>query len=197
MLVKAIGFLLLPFYTHYLSPEEYGTINLITSFIAILSIISSLGLIGSIIRHYSIYKNDKVKLKEFYGSIINFIFIVSGLFFVILLLANQFVMNHLIYSVDSFSLYLVAILLLLFNTFHSVHQGILQTVQKGRKLVFLNIIVFLAIVGLKILFVGVLHLGVIGFLLAQLFIYIGYFFYMMIDLIKYSQYKLILKLNYI
>lgn len=197
LLVKAIGFLLLPFYTYYLSPEEYGTINLITSFIAILSIVSSLGLIASIIRYYSIYKNNKEKLKEFYGSIINFIFIVSGLLFVVLILANHFVMKHLIYSIDSFSLYLVAILLLLFNTFHSVHQGILQTIQKGRKLVVLNIIVFLAIVGLKILFVGVFHLGVMGFLLAQLFINVLYFFYMMIDLIKYNQYKLILKFNYI
>lgn len=197
ILVKAIGFLLLPFYTYYLSPEEYGTINLITSFIGIASIIVSLGLVGGLIRFYSIYKNDSVKLKELFGSVVNFIFIISITLFILLVLMNDIILSHLLYSVDSFSIYLIALLLLLFNTYHSIHQGILQGVQKGKKLVVMNLIVFFSIVVLKVMFIGILHMGVLGFLLSQLIINVLYFIYMMYDLIKHGQYTIVLKFKYI
>src|SRR5690554_6180577 len=81
LLVKAIGFLLLPIYTMFLTPDDYGVINLVNGFIQVANFIVAFSLYSAAIRFYADYKYDKEKLKNFYGTIITFILISGVIFF--------------------------------------------------------------------------------------------------------------------
>ncbi|NMB34189.1 MAG: oligosaccharide flippase family protein, partial [Clostridium sp.] len=59
LLVKAIGFLLLPVYTLFLTPEDYGTTNLVNSFNSVATFILAFSLYVAVIRFYVDYKDDR------------------------------------------------------------------------------------------------------------------------------------------
>ena len=50
LLVKAMGFFLLPIYTIFLTPEEYGVTNLVTGFINTATFIVAFSLYSAAIR---------------------------------------------------------------------------------------------------------------------------------------------------
>lgn len=53
VVARMINFLLLPFYTHYIAPAEYGVISLVYAFIAFMNILYHYGLESSFLRYYS------------------------------------------------------------------------------------------------------------------------------------------------
>jgi O-antigen/teichoic acid export membrane protein len=60
MATKVIGFFLLPLYTHYLTPADYGVLGLLYVTMRVLDIVVIQGLTTSIFRAYSFdYKGDK------------------------------------------------------------------------------------------------------------------------------------------
>jgi O-antigen/teichoic acid export membrane protein len=63
LLIKAFGFFLLPLYTAYLSPNDYGITNLIHSFLSVSTFLVSFSLYSAIPRFYVEYKDQRDKLK--------------------------------------------------------------------------------------------------------------------------------------
>ena len=64
LLLKAFSFFLIPLYTSYLSPEQYGILNLSTSFSSVVSMALMMGLQYSVIRFFADYKNDYIKIAK-------------------------------------------------------------------------------------------------------------------------------------
>ena len=65
MATKVIGFFLLPLYTHYLTPADYGVLGLLYISMRVLDIVVIQGLTTSIFRAYSFdYKDDPANQKE-------------------------------------------------------------------------------------------------------------------------------------
>ncbi len=79
ILPQAVAFILLPLYTQYLLPEEYGIVNAMVAVQAILAIFFSLSIERSIIRMYWDYPE---KEKSFLGTLSISIIVLS--FFVLL-----------------------------------------------------------------------------------------------------------------
>lgn len=184
LLVKAIGFILLPVYTKFLTPDDYGITNLISSFTGVASFIVAFSLYSAIIRFYVDYKSDREKLKRFYGTILMFISI-SGLIFVgIMFLFRKILVSWLFDGIDFFPFVVIALSNLTFICLHTAHQSILKGMQSGRKLTAINLIVFVLQVGLNLFFIGILKLGATGVLLSALIINVLYVFYMLYDLVK-------------
>ena len=67
ILVHMLGIVTLPVFTAYLTLDEYGMVNVFTTYIAIVSVILSLSLHAAITRYY--FEEDKVDFKEFLGTI--------------------------------------------------------------------------------------------------------------------------------
>ncbi|MDD4940271.1 MAG: oligosaccharide flippase family protein, partial [Candidatus Omnitrophica bacterium] len=84
VVTKAINFLLLPLYTRFLSPHDYGIFAVVSSIGVFLSIFLLLALDGAMCRFYFEYRNEPEKLKEFWGTIICVIsilcFTIGGMF---------------------------------------------------------------------------------------------------------------------
>jgi O-antigen/teichoic acid export membrane protein len=184
LLMNAFAFLLLPIYTMFLTPKDYGITNLINSFTNVAIFIVAFSLYSSVIRFYTDFKNDIDKLKQFYGTVITFIFI-SGLIFLILgLLFHNIFVSYFFMNISFFPIVLMAMITIPFVSLHVIHQNILQGRQQGKKLTIINLVVFGIQVCLNLFFIGVLKFGAIGVLLATLVTNVGYSIYMLIDLIK-------------
>lgn len=67
ILVHMLGIITLPVFTAYLTPDEYGIVNVFTSYITVVAVLLSLSLHASITRYY--FEEDKVDFEEFLGSI--------------------------------------------------------------------------------------------------------------------------------
>jgi len=184
LLVKAVGFLLLPIYTLFLTPEDYGIINLTTGFIQVSIFIIAFSLYSSAIRFYTDYKEDREKLKIFYGSIISFILISGFSFLAIGLIFREFIVSWFFEGINFYPIVLIAFITLIFLSLHTMHQHILQGMQQGKKLTLINLIVFGITVLLKLFFIGYMKLGALGVLISQLIINAAYVIFMITDLKK-------------
>jgi O-antigen/teichoic acid export membrane protein len=184
LLVKAIGFILLPVYTLFLTPEDYGITNLINSFIQVTTFIIAFSLYSAVIRFYTDYKDDRIKLKRFYGTIIVFIFISGSIFISLGFILNELLISWFFEGIEFYPFVMIALITLIFVCFHTVHQNIMQGMQHGKKLTIINLSVFGLQVCLNLLFIAVFKLGAVGVLLAVLIINVAYFIYMLFDLNK-------------
>jgi len=69
LLPKAIGFILIPLYTNFLTPADYGILYFVTSLLGIMSIFLELGLGNTITRFHYDYLQDKREQRAFYGTV--------------------------------------------------------------------------------------------------------------------------------
>ena len=68
VLSKGMGLLLLPVYTRYLSPEEYGILSTVLSFGGILGIMMSLRIDGAFSRYFFEYNADLGELRKLFST---------------------------------------------------------------------------------------------------------------------------------
>src|SRR5690625_1802298 len=171
LLIKAMGFFLLPLYTAFLTPEDYGITNLATSFLSVTTFIVAFSLNSGIVRFYVEYKEDQNKLQRFIGTVIIFVIISSITFALLAIIFNKVLISLFFENIPFFPIILIVLVTLTFITLHNIHQNILQAVQKGKKLTLINLVVFSIIVFLNIVFIVILKLGATGMLLSQLVVY--------------------------
>lgn len=105
---QAVAFFLLPLYTEFLTPYEYGIINSMLVIQAILAIFFSLALDRSIIRIYWDYKNE-VDKKTFLSTISITIFILSSVFLATSLILQSSI-NKIFPQIDFFPYYFFTII---------------------------------------------------------------------------------------
>lgn len=184
LLVKAMGFLLLPIYTLFLTPDDYGVTNLVMGFLNVATFIVAFSLYSAVIRFYAEYNENQRKLKRLYGTVIIFVFISGITSLIVGLIFKNIVVSIFFEGIQFYPIVFIAFLSLVFISLYTLHQSMLQGMQQGKKLAKLNLIVFISTAALKILFIGFFKLGAVGFLLAQLIVNIIYFFYVVIDLKK-------------
>lgn len=182
ILVKAIGFLLLPVYTYFLTPIDYGVTTLITAFNSVATFIVAFSLYHAVIRFYVDYKEDHNQLKRLFGTLISFTFLSAIVFFFISITINQLLVELFFKDISFYPYVLVGLLTLVFISIHTMHQKILKAMQLGRKLTIINLIYTFLQVGMNLIFIGIFHLGALGVLIASLIANIGYSIFMVLDL---------------
>ncbi|WP_418792202.1 oligosaccharide flippase family protein [Phosphitispora sp. TUW77] len=184
LLVKAISLLILPVYTFFLTPEDYGIINLVSSFTGVATFIVAFSIYSAVIRFYADYKDDREKLKRFYGTVIIFTFISGTIFISLGMIFKSTLISWFFEGISFYPDVLIVLLTLNFVSLHSIHQSILQGMQQGKKLTIINLVVFGIQVCLNLLLIAFFKLGASGVLLATFIINITYVLYMLIDLKK-------------
>jgi O-antigen/teichoic acid export membrane protein len=166
VLPKAAGFVLLPIYTKFLTPGEYGIVNSMQSLQIFLAIVLTLALNRSILRLYWDYKTEKEQ-KDFLGSIalsMTVISIVATLTFFIL---HSYI--GMIYKSINFHPYYTYIILIEFATVFSYIPSLyLMLKEKAKYFVLLNLSQFIVNTALILWFVIVKDEAAAGFLKALL-----------------------------
>ena len=83
--VKVIGIFLIPIYTRYLTPADYGILSIVSVIGTILFIVLSMGCDTAVMRFYYDYREHKEELKSYLGTIAIFLL---GINLIIILLIN-------------------------------------------------------------------------------------------------------------
>lgn len=158
---KLITFVLVPFYTYFLTANQYGTIDLITTTVLLLIPFASLGLSDSIIR----FGMDKdYNQKAIFTS--SFLVVVGGSFFcsILLLIVNHFVSISYLYFLIAL-VFFQSLQILLSTYCRSQEKVIIFTIN--------SIVYTLLICIFSIVFLAKYNLGINGYFFAQIISVIG------------------------
>ncbi len=93
---RMINFLLLPFYSYHITPEEYGVVSLVYAFIAFLNIFYHYGLESAFLRFYT--KSDEEGKKEVFTTVYSSLVITSVAFSLIIFLAAPAIAKGILHS---------------------------------------------------------------------------------------------------
>ncbi len=182
VITKCFAFFLLPLYTAYLTPEDYGITSIVATFLNISSFVVSFSLFAAVLRLYVDYKDDASKLRLFYGTLFIFILICSVVFFLLLYVSKKLLTDFVFIGIDFYPIVLVCLVAMIFNCTHTFFDTILRSQQKAKKATVLSILYFFLNAGFSVLFVVPLQLGALGIVLAILLAGMIYTIYMTIEM---------------
>jgi len=190
ILTKAIGIILIPIYTKFLSVEDYGIISIISPLIAALSIIYTFGLKTTLNRFYFDYEESSRQQKILIGNVVILLLIFcvffNGLF---LLFRNTF---EKIFTGISFSPFIILALLTASTfIFYDIKLTLFRVREQSLKFGAYSIARFSGIVVLTIVAVVHYSMGALGKVLAEFIITIIFFIISCIALYK----EIILKID--
>lgn len=182
ILLRFFSFLLIPLYTAFLVPEQYGIVNLAFGFINVFSCIIMAGLQYSVVRFYADLKHDKTKVAQLVSTIFCVVFIIGSIGAAILVLSERIWNNILFKGISFFPIVLLAILISLVCALYNIYQETLKGMQEAKKSVLLSYIYFLLMLGSNIITVVVLKRGAVGILVSTYVINLLMTMMMIIDL---------------
>lgn len=182
---KVISFFLLPIYTKYLSPADYGTIAYTNTIMLFLFVLGSMSLNSFVLRYYFIWKEEQ-KRRKLIGSIVSMI-ILNNL--VILLLAYLF-LPSIIKSYDIQipwdPYFKLAVIINFFDSFCTIPLVLYRVKQDALRFISLNLgKTFLQVI-LNLYFIVYLNLGLIGSYYASLLTFIPFSLIYIFIIIKHA-----------
>ena len=181
ILPQTIGFFLLPFYTRYLTPADYGIISSLQVLTSILTIFFTLAIDRSIYRMYFDHKTEDEK-RDYLGTITIALLLVSSCVLALIFIFRGTV-AQLYNSILFYPYYAYAIFAAFFSILQVVPKIYFQVNEKAEKFVMISLAQFLLNAGFTLWFVvgrlegaaGVLKGELVAnIIIAPLIFYISY-----------------------
>ena len=188
LLLKAFNFFLIPLYTAFLTTDEYGIINLASGFYTLIASIIILSLQYAVIRFYADVHEDKNKIARMFGTVINFIIVVSIVFLVFSLIGKDIITSYFFKGIRFFPIVFLSIFISIVSGLYQVYQDILKGMQNATKSIWMSYLYFFLMLALNIISVVVFKLGAVGVISSKLIVNILMVIIMFVDLIKHGLY---------
>ena len=169
VLTRSLGFLLIPLYTRFLVPSDYGILAMVSSFSIVAGIFYTLGLRGSFSRFYWDYKDDRQELGELFSTITTFVGSISLIFTVILLFFGKGLLTPILKGIPFDPYIKIGLLLAFFGVFPPFWTTLCRLRERSLTYVIFTTASFLLVTGLSIYFVVFLREGALGRLKGQLY----------------------------
>lgn len=167
LLSKAVGFLLLPLYTRYLSPVDYGILELIEAMTSMIGLVASIGIGTAMSRFYFDFEDDRSR-----GAVVSttfFIATISSLVFIMPLIPITSILSELIFDSRRYSsFFVVALAGLGLGIVIDVGMMHLRILQRSDIYVAISLATLVLNVGLNIYFIVFQQSGPIGILYSVL-----------------------------
>lgn len=170
MMTPLIGFIMLPVYTNYLAPAEYGTMTTVQTLVGMFQVFLVLSLHGAITRFFYDYLDDVKKQKEYLGSIFLFVMLFSSLASIILMIFHQYIGFILFSSIPTVPFYFYMIGIAWVNAILALPMALIRAQENAGLFVAINMSKAVLIMLFSIYFIVVLGLGAKSALLSQLII---------------------------
>jgi len=168
ILTKALGFLLLPFYTRYLSVSDYGTIELIELVINVSAIIFGLGIFGSAMTRIYHSFEGRVDKNNVVATSIFISFLASSLVATIGILFSTSISN-LVFHEESFAnIISVSLSIIVISNVVEICLVYIRLMDNPRLFIKISVAQFVLTASLNILFIGYFGLGIWGFVFSKL-----------------------------
>ena len=169
ILRKLIGFLLIPIYTRYLTPADYGVLEVLNVTISILGLFIIHGMYSAFSRSYLYdYKDNFEQQRELFSTTY-FYLLACGLIFFSILTIFGYQINGLIFKNDNY-LFLVklSIGICCLEAIRGFPFAIYRNNFESVKFVTLRTVGFIVNISLNLYFIVVKHLGITGILIGNL-----------------------------
>lgn len=166
-MTKAIGFLMIPIYTRFLEPFEYGILELVSLTTEMIGMILTLRISHAMYRFYFEYDSVEDKNQVISTAMISFGMI--GLLGLILAsLSSGFLAEKVLDSSKLYHYFIISFSALWFGTINQMSYTYLQIRKKSTKYIFLSACRLIISLSLNIYFVVFLKTGVVGILYSNL-----------------------------
>lgn len=169
ILGKAVGFLMLPVYAHYLRGEGYGIIGMIETVLSVMTLLIGYGITGAMSRFYY-EKTDETERKTVVSTVIILMF-----FMVILVASPVYLLSEpvawLVFGSSDYSPYIrLAVLAFMAEMTSKNAQAYIVINQQSIFFSVLSLIRLIISLSLNIYFIVYLNMGVYGFLYSSLIV---------------------------
>jgi O-antigen/teichoic acid export membrane protein len=164
---QVVGFFLIPLYSRYLTPSDYGVLEIFTATMAIIGVIIPLGVTSGLAMSY--YEQENEERRKAALSTAYFFLTATSLCFALILIAVAGTFSSLIFESTQYTFYFrVIFLTVFFDTGVSLTLLTLRVQEKSTNYVAITLARLVISIGLNILFVVALRKGVLGILEAHL-----------------------------
>ena len=168
LLQKGTAFLLMPLYTLYLGPAEYGVLAIVTAVNGFLSLAFTLNLSAAVTRFYFEYQDDPKTLSQFWGSILCFVILLSLAVGGLLLAVGEKLLHPFIGSVPFWPYVAIGVVTTFFQPFFTMFLAVLQTRNQAGRYALISLAHFVLTTVLTVALIVFVHFGVTGALVAAL-----------------------------
>lgn len=189
---KIIGFIMLPIYTRYLSPSDYGIIAYTNSVVLFLFLFGNFCLNTYALRFYYVHKDDKER-RQMLGSINIAILALNTIILGLSFLIMPKVISEFNIQISWDPFFKLAIINNFLNCLSTVPSIIYRMRQEALKFMILGVSRTLLIVFLTVYFVVYKKSGVVGTFDAHLYVYIVYALVYILIMRKYASYSFVKK----
>ena len=164
VLIKASGFLLIPVYTRYLTPDDYGVMSIVAVIVAILTAILSMGMFQAQTRFYYDFNEDRDKVGRLLFTINVLVFSTALLVCVVLCVFGEGFFERIIESdqVLFYPFVIIAIWTAFFHVFNQLVANYYIAAKKYTLSATILFLQFLITVVSVIYFVVILGEGALG-----------------------------------
>jgi len=165
---QAVGFILLPFYTKYLTPTDYGVMSLINITIDLVGLVFGLGIVAAVSRFYFEYETKEeqncVISTAYWIYAIAVVIFYPPLYFSSSVFANLLFNNSSVYT----NHFIVASLALIFGVNVDLGLAHLRITNQSTKFVIISISRTFSLILFNIYFIAFAKTGVIGIFYSSL-----------------------------
>ena len=180
---RVVGFLLLPLYTYYLSPSDYGTLQLVYLTVESLSIVISMRLAVTIFRFYYESK-DEIERNTVISSALLSVLIVATIILAPLFFLSPWLAKIILSDSNLAIFFYISIISLWMSLSTAVVDNYIQLREKSVLYVSLSLSRLFAMCILNIYFIAYAKIGVVGILISSLIVDSLSFFIMIPLLLK-------------
>lgn len=170
MMTPMIGFIMLPIYTGYLSPEQYGTMTTVQTLVGMFELILLLSLHGAVTRFFYDFIDQPEKQKEYLGSIFLFVLIFSTTIAIALLFFSNSVGSILFKNIPINPYYFYLIGLSWLSALLALPMALFRAQEKAGLFVLINVLKALFVMGITVYLIVGRGLGAESALISQLII---------------------------
>jgi len=160
-LQKALGLLLIPIYTHYLTVSDYGTLSLLNVTLQLLSFMMIMGLGAASVR-YSFGNDQQSEGTIFWANTTFLSIVVPVLFTIIFFILGAKYIDKIFPEIPFFPYWVILIVISSLYPIPNLLARFFQAYEKPTHYVALNITRFLLVTGAIIWFVAIQKQGVVG-----------------------------------
>lgn len=169
ILQQGIGFFLLPVYTRYLSPEDYGHIEVLMVSVFLALMVVGQGLPPAVLRSLTyVYADDERRAKVAAGTALSWIAVTGAAFTALVALLSRPLSFAAMGSADHAELVVIGGFLVASGAFISVASSILLAAQRVSLAVGVGLAQFVVKLALNIVLIVVLQVGFEGIIWSQL-----------------------------
>ena len=182
-----VGFLLIPLYTRFLNPSDYGRLEICNTLLLMLTVILSLGLASALIKVHERDCQTEEEKKKMIGTVFLFLIPEVLIFLTLLYFFSPNLAFIFLKGKEFTSLIKLILITSIFAIFLSICFSTLRAKEKSKLYTTLYLLRFVFTLGLNIWFVVGLRLGVLGILLGNLIAQAGISLLFIPQVVKYTQ----------